>query len=48
MQDVANSYSDNADEEYVQYTNVRVLDRPFDYEDRPHPYDWQADDPGRR
>lgn len=48
MQEIASSYSDNVDEEYVQYTNVRVLDRPFDYEDRPHPYDWQVDDSGRR
>jgi hypothetical protein len=35
---------DDEDPEYIQYTNVRVLDKhPFDYNQLPRPYDYEVD-----
>ena len=44
MQSVAERAYDDGDEEYVQYTNVRVLDKhPYDYNQLPRPYDYEVD-----
>jgi hypothetical protein len=44
MQNVSERAYDDCDEEYVQYTNVKVLDKhPYDYNQLPRPYDYEVD-----